>query len=223
MLIVTTSDVNFTTVFPDGIDYAEQRCYRELDLLNTRVMQTTLLSTGTRAFNLPSAAGTYVVADRINVITPASATTIDSGTRNPLMPTSRESLDFMFPANSYSTVPVYFAPSTQTTFLVGPAPDQAYMVEVSGTIRPTPLSTTNVTTLLTQYFPDLFLAASMVFFSGYQKNFGSQSSDPQSGQSWEAQYQALLKSAMVEEFRKKFGSEGWSAKQPDPLTNPPRT
>src|SRR6185369_7527681 len=169
--VVTTADVNFTTALPNIIDYAEQRLYRELDLLNTRVMQTTTLTTGTRTLSLPSARGTYVVADRINVITPATATTPDAGTRNPLMPITRDSLDFMFPSVTYSTVPVYFAPLTQTTFIVGPAPDQAYTVEVSGTIRPTPLSTSNVTTLLTQYFPDLFLAASMVSLSGYQKNF----------------------------------------------------
>lgn len=223
MLVATTSDPNFTTIVPDAIDYAEQRMYRELDLVNTRVLQTTTLTTGTRILNLPSAAGTFVVADRINVITPASATTANAGTRNPLMPTSQDTIDFMFPSTAYSSVPVYFAMNTQTMAMLGPAPDQPYLVEVSGTIRPPALSTTNVTTLLTVYLPDVFLAATMIFGAGYQKNFGAQSSDPQSALAWEQQYQTLLKSAEVEEFRKKFGSEGWSAKQPDPLATPPRT
>jgi hypothetical protein len=47
--------------------------------------------------------------------------------------------------------------------------------------------------------------------------------NPQSAVSWEAHYQALVKSAQIEEARKKFTAEGWSSKQPAPLATPPRT
>ena len=222
-LVATTTDTNFTTVLPYIIDYAEQRCYRDLQLLNTVTTQTSTLSTGTRTFNFPSYNGTFVVTERINVITPASATTVDGGTRNPMLPVGREYLDYAWPSSNGSTVPQYFAMLTQTTVLLGPYPDQAYLVEVEGTIRPTALSTTNLTTLLTWYFPDLFMAAAMVAGTGWERDFGAQTTDPAASQSWENQYQVLLKSAQTEEAMKKFTGEGWSAKQPAPIATPPRT
>ncbi len=223
LLVATTGDVNFTTIITPMIDYAEQRIYRELDPLNTLSMQTGTLSTGTRSFTLPSANGTFVVVDRINVLTPASATNLNLGTRNPVLPTSKETLDYLYPSSTGSAVPQYFGMLTQNTIAFAPWPDQAYTVEVTGTIRPTTLSTTNLTTILTWYYPDLFVAASMVFGTGWQRDFGAQTSDPSASVSWETQYQALLRSAQIEEYRKKFGSEGWSSKQPDPIATPPRT
>ena len=40
---------------------------------------------------------------------------------------------------------------------------------------------------------------------------------------WEKHYQTLKQSAIEEEFRKKFGSQGWTSKQPNPIATPPRT
>jgi hypothetical protein len=76
---------------------------------------------------------------------------------------------------------------------------------------------------LSQYLPDVFLAAAMVFASGYQKNFSSMGDNPQQAVSWESHVQPLIESAKVEEIRKKFGSQGWSSKSPDPIATPPRT
>jgi hypothetical protein len=223
LAVATTGDVNFTTILPSVIDYAEQRCYRDLDLQNTVVRQTTTLTAGTRTIGLPTSGGTFVVVDEINVITPSTATTADSGTRNPMMPLHKESLDYMWPSVTGSTAPTYFAMITDGTAIVGPWPDATYTIEVVGTVRPAKLSTAVLTTVLTWYFPDLFVAASMVYVAGYQRDFGAQVDDPKIGVSWEMQYQALLKGAQVEETRKKFGAEGWSPKQPDPIATPPRT
>lgn len=223
LLVATTGDVNFTTILPGIIDYAENRLYRELDLLNTIVRPTGTLTAGARTFALPTSAGTFVVVEQMNVITPSTATTADSGTRNPLQPISKESLDRMWPSVTGSTVPQYFAMITQGTCVVGPWPAAAYTVEVVGTVRPTALSSSNTTTLLSVYFPDLFIAASMVFAAGYQRDYGAQSDDPNKSASWEQQYQALMASAATEEARKKFGAQGWSSKQPDKIASPPRT
>lgn len=57
---------------------------------------------------------------------------------------------------------------------------------------------------------DLFVAAAMVFMSGYQKNFGAQADDPKMAMSWETQYQALLRGAMDEEARKKGEGAGYN-------------
>ena len=51
----------------------------------------------------------------------------------------------------------------------------------------------------------------MVFASGYQKNFGSQSDDPKMAMSWEDQYQKLMASANAEELRKKWAGPGWTS------------
>lgn len=220
---VAASDPDFTTDLSNIIDDAEQRLYRELDLLNTVVTDSSAtLTTGTRSFNLPSSIGTFIVTQGFNVITPAGTTNPDLGTRNPLVPITKEALNFLWPSTTGSTVPQYMAPVSQSAWVVGPWPDAAYTVEVSGTIRPQALSSTNTTTLLSTYFPDLFLAASMVRLSAYMKNFGSATDDPKMSVTWESHYQELLKSAETEEARKKFSSASWSDKQPAPLATPPR-
>lgn len=224
LLVVPSADADFQTVLPSIIDDAELRLYRELDLLDTSVRDTSAtLTTSTRNFTLPSASGTFVVTEELNVITPVSTSNPENGTRNQLIPASEEMLNALWPSVSGSTVPQYFAMVNQGLVIVGPWPDAAYNVEVVGTIRPNALSSTNVTTILSTYFPDLFIAASMVFGAGYQKNFGAMVDDPKAAVSWEAHLQMLLKSATTEEARKKFTSNGWSSKEPAPLATPPRT
>jgi hypothetical protein len=223
---IPTTDPNFLTMLPNAIDDAEQRLYRQLDLLNTITRDSSAsLTAGSRTFNLPASIGTFYVTEDINVITPSSQSNPDLGTRNSLMPASKEYLDLTWNSVNGSTVPQYFAMITQNQIIVGPWPDQSYQVEVVGTIRPQPLSSTNVTTLLSWYFPDVFVAASMVFVAGYMKNYGAGPGldDPRQGVSWETHLQELLKSAEVEEQRKKFAGPGWSPKEPAPIATPPRT
>ncbi len=224
MPIESTTQANFVIMAPNMIDDAEQRLYRELDLLNTiQRDSSSAFVTGTRTFNLPSSLSTFFVVDSMYAITPAGTTNPDQGTRNFLTPVSRTFLDVLYPSSNGSSVPQYFAPTTQTSFIVGPWPDQAYQAEVVGTFRPAAISTTNATTLLSVFFPDLLIAASMVFVSGYMKNYGASVDDPQQGVTWESHYNALLRSAQVEESRKKFTAEGWSSKQPSQIVSPPRT
>jgi hypothetical protein len=164
-----------------------------------------------------------VVVSEINVITPAGTSDPDSGTRNALVPTSDEMLNSLWPGVAGSTVPQYFAMVNQGSIIVGPWPAAAYQVEVVGTIRPAPLSASNTTTLLSWYFPDLFIAASMVRAAAYQQNYGSASDDPKMALTWESHFQDLLKGADVEEARKKFTGPGWSSNAPAPTVTPPRT
>ena len=100
---------------------------------------------------------------------------------------------------------------TDQSIVMAPSPGAAFAVEVIGNIRPTPLSATNTTTFLASYLPDLFFAASMIFVSGWQKNFGAQADDPRMAMSWETQYQGLLSSAKIEELRKKYAASFGSA------------
>lgn len=221
MIVVEETNAEYSAILPSIVDYAEQRIYRELDLLSTVAVDTTsTLTPGARTFALPTAVGVFVTVSSVAVITPLGATAV-TGTRNVLTPVSLNVLDLLWPAST-TGVPEFFAMRDQTTVVVGPASDAAYAVEVIGTQRPAALSEMNTTTFLSQYLPDLFMAAAMVFASGYMRNFGSQADDPKMGASWEGQYQTLKASAMVEEMRKKFMSTSWSSQSPAPLATPAR-
>jgi hypothetical protein len=219
LLVVPPDDPNFLTVLPNIIDDAEQRIYRELDLLSTIIRDTTgSLTANSRNFTFPQH---MIVLESLNVFTPVNSTF----NRYPLVATSREWMDWVWgneAAPSSPSIPNHYAMITDQEIIVGPPPDANYTMEVVGTIRPAPLSSTNSTTYLTEYLPDLFLAASMVFGAGYQMNFSSMSDNPAQSMSWEAHYQALFKSANTEEMRKRYASQVWSPKQPTPLATPPR-
>lgn len=205
MAPTTLTDPNFQAVQNLMVDYAEQRCYRDLNLLDETVRDSSATFTASsRTFALPSTNGTFISVEQFNVITPVGTSAADSGTRNPMTAASKEMIDALWPSSTGSTVPLYFAPVTQDSFAVGPFPDKAYNVEVVGVVRPTPLYTSQSTSPLSVFFPDLFVSASMVFLAGYQKNFGEMADDGKSAVSWETQYNTLLKSAVTEESRKRF-------------------
>jgi hypothetical protein len=207
--------------FPQMITYAENRIYRDLDFVFTSVATTAYgLTIGSRQIVVPQ--GTFVVPEQINVITPAGVTDPNLGTRNSLTPVTREFLDTVYNIASQTGLPQYFCVFDDYRFLVGPYPDQNYSCEIVGTYRPDSLSSSNTTTFISLYLPDVFLMASMVYLSGYQRNWGKQSDDPQMAQSYESQYQTLLKGAMVEEARKKFESVAWTSQSPSIVASPNR-
>lgn len=225
LLPVSPTDAGFVAVLPNIIDDVELRMQRNLDLSDASERDSSsTLTTGTRNFNLPTSIGTFIVVDEINIVTPAGVTNPELGTRVQLLPASDELLNALWPSSNGSTVPQYFAMINQDTIIVGPFPDQAYTVEVVGLQRIPQLSSSNQSNTLSQFFPDLYLAAAMVFASAYQKNFGAAVDDPKMATTWEAHYQSLLADAKTEEARKQLTSQAWSGKSPIPSsTTPPRT
>jgi hypothetical protein len=217
----STSDPNYvSTLLPGSIDYAEQRIYREMDLLETYITDTTgAVTANQRTFSYPTTTGSFLVIDEFTVLTPVGATAAN-GTRVPLQVASKQFVDIMYPSNTSTAsigVPKFFAPVNNTTCLLGPVPDQNYNVEIIGTQRPTPLSSNNATTYLTTNLPDLFMAAAMVYASGFMKNYAAQSDNPQMAVSWETQYGKLFASANVEELRKRYFSQAWQAQNTNQL------
>lgn len=139
----------------------------------------------------------------------------------PLEPVTRDFLDYSWPSDASlgsDILPVQWCPNDQSNILVGPAPATALGFEVVGTMRIPQLSPENYQNFLTLQFPDLYVAASMVFFSGFQRDFGAQSEDPKMAQSWESQYQTLKSGATVEEARKQFANMFPSPSNPAGLT-----
>jgi len=233
MAVVAPSDPNFVAITPAMIDYAELRIYRDLDLMftSTSIHSPTIgLTAGNRNLSfpmtLPDNSGTIVVTEQLNLILPVGIDNPDdpTATRVALLPTTKEFLDAVYGSGAVANrgVPQYWVPFDDYTFLVGPYPDQGYTVELVGTYRPASLSASNPTTFISTNLPDIMIMASMVYISAYQRNFGRMNDDPQMAISYESQYQALLKGAMVEEARKKFEASGWSSQSPSPIATPTR-
>jgi len=229
MAVVDPTDTNFLAILPMAITYAENRMYRDLDFLLVSTSLAFPLTAGSR--NLDLSGGTnqfpFVVSEQVNIITPAGTTDPDAvgATRNPCVPTTKEFLDQVYGSGAVANrgLPKYYAPFNDNLFYLGPVPDQSYTVEMVGTYRPASLSATNLTTFISLYLPDLFIMASMIYVSAYQRNFSSSSSnDPQMPVTYETQYQTLLKGAEVEEARKKYEASGWSSQGPTPVATPTR-
>ena len=225
LAVVSPTDSNYLTILPQMITYAENRIYRDLDFLFTSISNTSYsLTTGSRTITVPTSV--FVVPEQINLITPAGTSNPNSGVRVPLVATTREYLDAVWGDATSPGQPQYFAPfmgsATSWNFLVGPYPDASYTVEIVGTYRPDSLSASNLTTFVSLYLPDIMIMASMIYISGYQRNFGRANDDPQMAVTYESQYQALLKSAMGEEYRKKMEGAAWSAMSISPVATSTR-
>ena len=106
IMAVDSTTSQFQTMLPGMIDYAEQRIYRELDLLNTVTRDSTLsLTSNNRNFALPvTANGIFITVQGINVITPAGNVP-ETGTRNALQPTTRDFLDTVWNSPGGADVP----------------------------------------------------------------------------------------------------------------------
>lgn len=222
--VLVTGDNNFSGIMDAAIDYAEGRIYRDLDLPSVRVISTAVtVSSGVRAVSLSTAPGEILSIETFNLFTPITDAS-SVATRIPLVPASQAVVNTIYPsaASSNCGEPEFFARITNSVLTLGPAPDQAYGTEIVGTIRPSPLSASNSSTWITQNIPELMVAATMVFMTGYMRDFGSQSDNPQMSQSWEGQYMQLLKSAATDTMRMKFQSDAWTSQQPSPLATPPR-
>lgn len=221
MAVVAEDDTAFLEILPLAIDYAELRIQRDLDLLQTSTSVVASLASGTRQITVTQ--GTFVTSEQINVLTPAGTVDPETGTRNPLLPTTKEFLDAVYGASTYTGLPKYFVPFNDNLWLVGPFSDDNYSVEIVGTTRLTPISATNSSNFISLYFPDLLVIASMIYISGYQRNFSSSmANDPQMPVNFETQYMTLLKGAAVEEARKSFTSAAWSSQPPAVVASPSR-
>jgi hypothetical protein len=214
-MAVPNSDPNdpaFNWIVNTLIDQAEQRCYRDLDLLNATSTQTTVLSAGVSTLDFSTLNPSLIILEDVNLILPWWTTNPEWGERVPVYSVSKEWLRMTYGLSATQGPPAYYALSDDHAILFGPFHDQPYTAELIGKFRPTPLyyawpNDGSQVTVLTQLLPDLFLAAAMVAATGYQHNFGAQSDDPRSAMSWEQSYQALLGPAKDEEMRKKY--HGW--------------
>ena len=224
--VVVGVDAAFNALIPQMLNYAELRIQRDLDL-QTAEVENNLYTLTPGNNQLVISVNDYVTIQTVQVTS--------NGMKYPLIPTSKEFLQNIYPSGSTQAMPGYFAiyggdagtyGDTYQNILIGPVPDQAYPVTLTGTIRlqslafnATPALANTATTFISVNLPDLLIMASMIYISAFQRNFGRMSDDPAMAQSYEAQYQTLLRGALPEEYRKKFEGSAWSSSSQAPATS----
>lgn len=223
MAVIPVTDPNFTIILPSMIQYAELRMQRDLDFLSTQISNSSYsFTTGNNILTIPQSA--FVTTQTMEVIN-------GSGLSSPLLPVTKEFIQNTYGSGSTTGLPLYYAEYggdaattgyTSQLMLVGPTPDSSYAVRLTGTVRSAPLSASNTNTYISTNLPDMMIMASMIYISAYQRNFGKINDDPQMAQTYEGQYQVLLRSALVEENRKKYESAAWSSYSPAPAATPTR-
>jgi hypothetical protein len=205
-ILQLTTDPDFATIEPRAIEYTENRLQRDLQLLGCDITdETGTLAANSRKFTLPTDIGAYIVVTEVYPI-------IGGVRQAPILPVSRIFLDLVWPADTgvAGNVPNMWAPYDQLNILIGPPSTATVTIGIVGEQRVAQLSGSHATNLLSTFFPDLYLACSLIFLAGYQRDYGTQAEDPQKAQSWENQYQMLLASATVEEGRKRLMGPAWS-------------
>ena len=232
--VVVGVDSAFNAIIPQMLNYAELRIQRDLDMLPLTSSNTYTIPSGNNVFEIST-------NDFVTIQTITGAQGGGCGLESlptPLLPATKQFVETVYGIGSTAAAPQYFAmyggdyPSgtTYNRILLGPTPAANYSVTVTGTVRMPTLYeySTNSTdastgvTFISTYYPDLLIMASMIYISAYQRNFGRMSDDPATAQSYEAQYQTLVKGAMTEEYRKKFQASAWSSDSVSPVATPTR-
>lgn len=193
----------FVTLLPKFIEDSELRIARDLDLLNSRAREQTTFGSDTVVvannayLQMPA---DFIILRQLGFYTPVGTTT----TYVPLDERDEGWCRELYRSLSTSSTPKYYAPLSARQILVVPTPNAAYTVEAAGTTRATVLSNSTSPSYISQWFPDLMVAAAMVVVAAYQKNFGAAVDDPKMATTWDATYKGLLASAATEEGRKKY-------------------
>lgn len=203
MVIDSSNDADWATFLPSIIDGAELRILRELDPLIARTDKTLTLGT-----TLPTSArvGTpldLIVLRDLGYYTPAGLNADTGGTWNQLLERDASFLREYFPSRATVGPPRLFARLDDAQLLIAPSADQAYVAHMFYTARPAPLSAAVPASWIASNVPDLFLYSAAVVASGFLKNYGALSRDPQAPMTWEKMYQTYLIHAQAEEARRK--------------------
>jgi hypothetical protein len=207
---------------PSMLNYAELRIARDLNMLSSMTSNTYTLTQGSNVLPLP--VNDFLTVQTLELTQTSGGSVVNSQT---LLPVSKEFIQNCYAGLASAGAPQYFAMYGDTfgseqdsamNILLGPTPNYAYTLRVTGTQRQPSLYQNAVAgdadteyTYISQWFPDLLIQASMIYITEFQRNFGNASDDPQMGMTYEKQYQALRIGAIQEEDRRRQQGSGWSA------------
>jgi hypothetical protein len=226
-------DAPLQQLVPQILAYAESRIARDLDMLSSQTSNTYALAPGQSVFSLP--VGDFQTVQTLEIIQSSGAQVVNSC---PLTFVSKEFIQNCYSGLTQSSTPKFAAlygdnfgdeQDSFTNILLGPPPNFAYSLRVTGTACQ-PSLYTNATsgpadsayTYISNYYPDMLVMASMIFISAFQRNFSATSDDPAMPMNYEKQYQALRLGAIPLENRRKQQSSGWSAYSTPPSATPTR-
>lgn len=202
---------DFANQFPLAISYAEDRIYQNIPFLGSRKSNNTLTTVaGEREIDISAFTLPMLVVEGVALITP-TATQPSAGTRVPFDKATLDVLDSIWPQQSVTMNPTaadwigrYWAMKTDSIIAIVPTPDDAYVVALTGLVRPVSLSSVTSTTYLSQIYPDLMIAGCMIYLQGViKRNFGAQADDPRQAVAWEGQFDKLMEAARMEELRRR--------------------
>lgn len=217
---------DFASLYPNATSYAESRICAEIPLLANRTQNTQLATVaGSRQLNLSLMTNPLVVQEGLALISPAGTTNPALGARIVFDKATLDFIDQIWPVEATTMDPSiadnvgrWWAPlntgpssgvsiagvAASSIIVLAPTPDNVYTAECTGLFQPTPISNSNPSTYLSTVYPDLLVAACMVFLEGaLRRNFGAQADNPQSAMSWEAMYTRLKDAAAFEEARRR--------------------
>jgi hypothetical protein len=226
-------DAPLQQVLPQVLNYAEARIQRDIDALQARSSNTYALTVSNNVLSIP--VNDFLVLETFEVTQVSGAVVVNSW---PLIPVSKEFIQNCYSGVFSTGMPKYYAmygdtfgdgANTNVNVLLGPAPNFAYPVRVTGVIRMPSLFKFAISgpadtsyTYISQWLPDLFLMASMIFISAYQRNFSANSDSKDMPVNYEQQYRTLLAGAIAEENRKKGLGSGYSAYSTPATATPTR-
>lgn len=222
-----TPPTDMANLLPRAIEYATNRICRDMILLAQRQSQSINFTTGSRSLDLSSLNPTCLVVEGVAAITPVN-TAPAAGTRWQYDPVSLDTVDFVWPTEATTGAPNTsdsrgWSLKDDHTVVVYPTPDNSYTCEITGLFALAYINASSPTSnYITNTYPELFLAAGMIFWAGFQRDYGSQSEDSRLAQSWENQYGLLLSKAQDEEKRRRLlvPADGSMTRSPAPSPPP---
>lgn len=226
-------DAPLQTVLPAMLSYAEARIQRDIDALQARSSNTYALTVSNNVLSIP--VNDFLVLETLEVTQVSNGVVVNSC---PLIPVSKEFIQNCYSGVFSTGMPKYYAmygdtfgggANTNVNVQLGPAPNSAYPVRVTGVIRMPSLfqfatagPADTSYTYISQWLPDLLLQASMIFISAYQRNFSANSDSKDMPVNYEQQYRTLLAGAIAEENRKKGLGSAYSAYSTPATATPTR-
>jgi hypothetical protein len=226
-------DAPLQIVLPQILSYAEGRIQRDLDILAGQTSNIYTLVAQNQILALPI--NDFFTVETLEILYMNGTQVVNSSA---LLPVSKELIQNCYSGLANAGTPQFYAmfgsnfgdgADTINNILLGPTPNFAYPVRVTGLIKVPSLlgyASAGVAdtsfTYISSFLPDLLVMASMIFISAYQRNFSATSDSADMGLSYEKQYQALRLGAISDENSRNLEGSAWTAYMTPTAATPTR-
>jgi hypothetical protein len=216
-------DAPLQTIVPAILSYAELRIQRDMYFLPSQTNNIYTLTAMSPVFQLDI--DDFFTITTLEILQMNGSQVVSSST---LLPVSKEFIQNCYSGLANAGTPQYYAMIGSTfgdnssdqvsNILLGPPPNFAYPIRVTGAIKMPSLLSFNTAgvadtsfTYISTYYSDMLIMASMIYISAFQRNFSATSDSADMGITYEKQYQALRVVAIPDEAAKNLQASAWSA------------